>query len=82
VEFLSKQIQESLHIKESILDDVQFMELLEKVCHICLEWYKKGGKLLFAGNGGSAADAEHIAGELVSKFYFDLACITRDCIND
>ena len=38
---------------------------------MCTEAYRNGKKTLFAGNGGSAADAQHFAGELVSKFYFD-----------
>lgn len=38
---------------------------------ICLKSFESGGKLMFAGNGGSAADAQHWAGELVSRFYYD-----------
>lgn len=38
---------------------------------MCVEALHAGGKLLFAGNGGSAADAQHWAGELVSRFYYD-----------
>ncbi|MCK5504872.1 MAG: SIS domain-containing protein, partial [Thermodesulfovibrionia bacterium] len=37
----------------------------------CVTCLNKGGKILLAGNGGSAADAQHIAGELVSRFAFD-----------
>ncbi|KPN19573.1 phosphoheptose isomerase [Xanthomonas sp. Mitacek01] len=38
---------------------------------LCVDALRAGGKLLFAGNGGSAADAQHWAGELVSRFYYD-----------
>jgi D-sedoheptulose 7-phosphate isomerase len=45
-------------------------QILEAVA-ICVSALRAGNKLLFAGNGGSAADAQHWAGELVSRFYFD-----------
>lgn len=54
-------------IKKEILDGYYLLE----------NCYKTGGKLLIAGNGGSAADAEHIAGELMKKF-----CITRTVTPD
>ncbi|QUX98235.1 phosphoheptose isomerase [Marinomonas sp. CT5] len=47
------------------------MGTVEEACQVCLKAYQNGGKLLIAGNGGSAADAQHIAGELISRFYFD-----------
>lgn len=69
--FLSEQIQQSLAVKQQLSQDPEFLELLHRVCELALSVYKAGGKLLIAGNGGSAADAQHIAGELVSRFYFD-----------
>jgi len=47
------------------------MDLIQEVSLKCVEVYKNGNKTLIAGNGGSAADAQHIAGEFVSRFYFD-----------
>lgn len=44
---------------------------LEEVCTLCVTKLKQGNKILFAGNGGSAADAQHLAGELISKFNYD-----------
>jgi D-sedoheptulose 7-phosphate isomerase len=70
-DFITNQIKESLNIKKEILYDSSFQELLLKACQLCVQAYKKDNKLLIAGNGGSAADSQHIAGELVSKFYFD-----------
>ena len=69
--FLISQIQESLNLKQTILQDKGFLDALEQACSLSLEVYRSGGKLLIGGNGGSAADAQHIAGELVSRFYFD-----------
>ena len=65
------QIQKSIQIKQALFDDPHFMEQLQKVCDLCVSVYQNKGKLLVAGNGGSAADAQHMAGELVSRFYYD-----------
>lgn len=47
------------------------MNLIQMVSRKAIETYQNHNKILIAGNGGSAADAQHIAGEFVSKFYFD-----------
>ena len=53
------------------LDDAAFRASVTRAAELCLAAVSKGGKVLIAGNGGSAADAQHIAGEFVSRFYFD-----------
>ena len=70
-EFIKNQIKTSYEIKQKIYGDEELMDLIVEVGNKLIEIYKNGNKLLIAGNGGSAADAQHIAGELVSKFYFD-----------
>jgi D-sedoheptulose 7-phosphate isomerase len=70
-EFITSQIKNSYEIKKAILEDNKLIELISNIGEILIKTYKSGNKLLIAGNGGSAADAQHIAGELVSKFYFD-----------
>ncbi|MEO5355309.1 MAG: D-sedoheptulose 7-phosphate isomerase [Magnetococcus sp. XQGC-1] len=70
-DFLLEQIRESLAVKQRLLEDGGFLATLHEVCRLALQVYQSGGKLLVAGNGGSAADAQHIAGELVSRFFFD-----------
>ena len=69
--FITNQIEKSKDVKEKILSDKELINLIVKVGDKLVDVYKSGNKLLIAGNGGSAADAQHIAGELVSKFYFD-----------
>lgn len=69
--FLEGQIRNSIKVKELILNNSNLIDQIQVVSQKCIEAYQKGNKLLIAGNGGSAADAQHIAGELVSKFYFD-----------
>jgi len=71
VDLIKSEISESIEIKSNFLDCVKNIETIDTVAAIIIEQYQKERKLLIAGNGGSAADAQHIAGELVSRFYFD-----------
>jgi D-sedoheptulose 7-phosphate isomerase len=70
-EYINNQIEESYKIKKAILDDDELITLIRVVSQKTVEVYRNGHKTLIAGNGGSAADAQHIAGEFVSRFYFD-----------
>lgn len=66
-----EHIQNSIHTKEAILSDSEIIRTIESASQIIVNAYKNGYKTLIAGNGGSAADAQHMAGEFVSRFYFD-----------
>jgi len=55
----------------AILEDSGFLTRVEAAATACVTSLTNGGKILLAGNGGSAADSQHIAGELVSRFAFD-----------
>jgi D-sedoheptulose 7-phosphate isomerase len=68
---IKKTIKEAILIKEKILNDNQLLETIEFISNIIIQTYKKKRKILIAGNGGSAADAQHIAAEFVSRFYID-----------
>lgn len=65
------QIRESIRVKQALLSDASLMEKVSTVAGLMVDAYKSGHKTLWAGNGGSAADAQHMAGELVNKFSFD-----------
>jgi D-sedoheptulose 7-phosphate isomerase len=65
------QIQKSIAVKNAILSDAVLIEQIDDIAKIITVAYQAGNKTMLAGNGGSAADAQHIAGEFVSKFYFD-----------
>ena len=69
--FIEDQVKKSYTVKQKMLEDENMMALLKEVSDKAIEIYRNGNKTLIAGNGGSAADAQHIAGEFVSKFYFD-----------
>ena len=64
-------IQESINTQSTLLSDSKIAEEFERGLKACIKTYQNNGKILIAGNGGSAADAQHFAGELVSRFYFD-----------
>ena len=68
---IRESIEQSIALKTKILDDGAMLAKIGKVVDICVESLKNGGKILFCGNGGSAADAQHLAAELSGRFYFD-----------
>lgn len=69
--YIKEQIQESIAVKTRLLNDIDLIKKIEKVADLCTVAYRNGNKTIFAGNGGSAADAQHFAAEFVSRFYFD-----------
>ena len=68
MENIRAQVKASASVKEALLADEVAMEKIVSVAQLLIDTYKAGGKTLWAGNGGSAADAQHMATELVSKF--------------
>lgn len=64
-------IQNSINTKTKILNSIDILSTIQKIADVIVEGYQNGKKVLTAGNGGSAGDAQHIAGELVSKCFFD-----------
>lgn len=65
------QLESSYLTIKELLKDEKALELIKLAAEKCVDAYMNGNKTLWAGNGGSAADAQHLAGEMVSKFYFD-----------
>lgn len=68
---ITEQIQESISVKQKMLSDPELLQTIKDAAQMVTDTYRNNGKTLLAGNGGSAADAQHIAGEFVSRFYFD-----------
>ena len=64
-------IQSSIDIKTKVLADQELLGTVHKIVDQIINCYENGGKVLFCGNGGSAADAQHLAAELSGRFYFD-----------
>lgn len=69
--YIQKQIADSAATKQAILENDALVNLLVEVAQACVEVYRNGKKILIAGNGGSAADAQHFAAELVGRYGFD-----------
>ena len=70
---IKEYIQTSVKTKEQILNNEKFLNLIKESAKLIVKCYKNNGKVLIAGNGGSAGDAQHIATELVSKFLINRA---------
>lgn len=68
---IDRYFTKSIEVKQRVLSDRGLVEMISEVSDLVVETYRNGGKLLIAGNGGSAADSQHIAAEFVSRFYFD-----------
>lgn len=66
-------LAQSRDVLERAKSDRQFIEVIEKSVECIFEALANGRKVLLAGNGGSAADAQHIAGEFLSRLYYDRA---------
>ncbi|MEN9522622.1 MAG: hypothetical protein RL065_999 [Bacteroidota bacterium] len=64
-------IQSSIDVKHKLLAEPFILSTIENVVDEIIESLDNGGKILFCGNGGSAADAQHIAAELSGRFYTD-----------
>ncbi|MEZ5195046.1 MAG: D-sedoheptulose 7-phosphate isomerase [Bacteroidales bacterium] len=73
---ITEAIQQSIEVKSQILVNEKIIEAINAIASACVDSLNDGGKILFCGNGGSAADAQHLAAELSGRFYFD-----RDPLN-
>ena len=69
--YITDQIQQSQQVMSAMLTKGALLARVEAAAEACITALGNGGKVLLAGNGGSAADAQHIAGEFVSRFAFD-----------
>ncbi|MCX6075044.1 MAG: D-sedoheptulose 7-phosphate isomerase [Campylobacterales bacterium] len=69
--YIIKQIADSAATKQAILENDALLNTIVIVAQECVEVYRRGKKTMLAGNGGSAADAQHIAAELVGRYGFD-----------
>ena len=71
IQTIKNELIQSIELKRAILSDQLFLKKLEELSSSCVYSLKLGGKIILAGNGGSFADAQHISGELLSRFMFD-----------
>ena len=68
-----EEIKASIAVKEATLQDEALLSQLSDLIDACLTSLQQGGKIIFCGNGGSFADAQHLSAEFTSRFLFDRA---------
>jgi len=71
MEIIENSLREAIEVKSALLNDEKKLNLIKSAAEFCIESLARGGKVLLCGNGGSAADAQHIAAELSGRFKYD-----------
>jgi D-sedoheptulose 7-phosphate isomerase len=74
-------ISNSIDVKHDILTNVELLQNIEEIVSVIVNCFKNDGKVLFCGNGGSAADAQHLAAELSGRFYIDRAPLFAEALH-
>lgn len=74
-------IQSSIDVKSLILHDQELIDRIEKIVEVITDAFKSGHKVLFCGNGGSAADAQHLAAEFSGRFYTDRKALPAEALH-
>src|SRR3954462_5670270 len=70
-EIIRSRIQASIDLKNAVLKNDRILETVKRAVNSIIECYGHKGKVLWCGNGGSAADAQHLAAELSGRLYYD-----------
>lgn len=78
---ISETIQKNIDLHNRILENTLLLQRIEEAISIIIHTYKNNRKLFLCGNGGSAADAQHIAAELTGRFYFDRPPIQAEALH-
>jgi D-sedoheptulose 7-phosphate isomerase len=73
IDAIYKQIEDSIEVKQAVLRDTKLLGQIAELAGNCLHSLRSGGKIIFCGNGGSFADAQHLSAEFTSRFMFDRA---------
>ena len=71
IQSVKSQIQASIDVKAATLDEDALMHQILELAEKCTVALRSGGKIIFCGNGGSFADAQHLSAEFTSRFLFD-----------
>ncbi len=74
-------ISESIEVKQQLLNDETVIARLNTVTNMMVTAFKNGKKVLFCGNGGSAADAQHLAAEFSGRFYLDREALPAEALH-
>lgn len=80
-EFITQRIAESIAVKQNILENPYLMAHIEQTANLLTQTFAGHGKVLLCGNGGSAADAQHIAAELSGRFFLDRPALFAEALH-
>ncbi len=80
-ELIQSSIRASIAVKQAILTDDVFQEKIATAARMFINSFQSDGKVLFCGNGGSAADAQHLAAELSGRFYINRAPLYAEALH-
>lgn len=81
VSLVSRRIAESIAVKQLLLQDEEFVRLLERAALLVTESLRAGHKVMFMGNGGSAADAQHLAAEFTGRYLRERRALPAMALN-
>jgi D-sedoheptulose 7-phosphate isomerase len=74
-------ISSSIQVKQHLLSNDNMLHQIDEVSNIITDAFKNGKKVLFCGNGGSAADAQHLAAEFSGRFYTDREALPAEALH-
>ena len=78
---VTRSIAGSIATKQQILDTPELLETIRRVAEVMVEALQHGRRILWCGNGGSAADAQHLAAELSGRFYYDRPPLNSEALH-
>ncbi len=80
IDRLKKNLHASIEAKQLLMNDSTSLSLFSASVEVVIKCYRQGGRIYIAGNGGSAADAQHLAAEFVSKLARDRAPLAAEAL--
>jgi len=78
---ITECIQASVKVKNAILEDEAFLQRIEDAVSLILSAFQNGKRVYFCGNGGSAADAQHLSAELSGRFYMNRKALPAEALH-
>jgi len=81
MEKIKNIIQSSIDVKQQVLQSQELLTTVSKVVEVVTSSLKNGGRIYFCGNGGSAADAQHLAAEFSGRFYTDRKALPAEALH-
>ena len=78
---IKKIINASIVVKQKLLEDEMILKTTNEVVRVIVRSFKSGNRVYFAGNGGSAADAQHLAAEFSGRFYTDRLALPAEALH-